>query len=240
MDVALQQNPQGQSAVWLLGIPLVGLVGVILALTALNKPLATVGSQARVTLALAFYPLICICLLYLSLKSPPQSGQIDLRPLIQLKFGFWGTVLATFAMAGGAVLDIATAKGQFPIPSLQLRGISSFDPSAASINRQPGSSAAQKSRSWLEGQSGEWARQRFEIQGNTWTIGRHHTSDLKLTDKGVSRQHAVIRCGQGRYFIQDQNSVIGTFVNNQRVEACELKPGDLIRIGQAEFRFQTS
>jgi hypothetical protein len=179
-------------------------------------------------------------LIYLSIKSPPQPGQIELRPLIQLKFGFWGTVLATFAMAGGAVLDIATAKGQFSLSSLQLRGGQFPGSAAASTNRESGSSTLQKRRSWLEGQSGEWAQQRLEIQGNTWTSGRHHTSDLKLTDKAVSRQHAVIRWGQGRYFIQDQNSVIGTFVNNQQVEACELKPGDLIRIGEAEFRFLTS
>jgi pSer/pThr/pTyr-binding forkhead associated (FHA) protein len=69
------------------------------------------------------------------------------------------------------------------------------------------------------------------------TIGRHSTCDLRLADKGVSRRHAVIRSGQGRFFVQDQESAIGTYVNGQRVDACELRLGDVIRIGETEFEF---
>jgi hypothetical protein len=255
----MQQNPQGESAVWLLGIPLVGLAGIVIALTSLNKPSHVIAGRAKVTLGLAFYPLICIGLLYLGLRGPQESGQIDIRPLIQIEFGFWGTVLASLAMLFGAILDIAAARRQ---PASQ-----SVLPPAASLAKPPGPSGVPATPSrpvalpviqqprespsaqpvpvtramgWLEGQNGEWARQKVEIFNDTLTIGRHHDNDLHLNDKSVSRYHALIRCGRGRFFIQDQGSAVGTYVNGQQVDACELKPCDVIRIGSVEFRFQTA
>jgi pSer/pThr/pTyr-binding forkhead associated (FHA) protein len=80
----------------------------------------------------------------------------------------------------------------------------------------------------------------LDITRDGFTIGRHPSSDLHLTHESISRYHAVIRYDRGRYFIQDQGSTIGTYVNSQRVDACELQSGDVIRIDGTEFQFFVS
>jgi Mg-chelatase subunit ChlD len=70
-------------------------------------------------------------------------------------------------------------------------------------------------------------------------IGRGPVNTVQLSeDASVSRQHAILRFAEGRWFIQDQGSHVGTFVNNLPVNAAPLNPGDQIRIGGTIFTFQ--
>ena len=69
------------------------------------------------------------------------------------------------------------------------------------------------------------------------TIGRGAANLLQIPDTSVSRLHAIIRYAQGRWFLQDQSSSAGTFVNNQYVRAVGLKDGDQIRIGSSVIVF---
>jgi hypothetical protein len=69
-------------------------------------------------------------------------------------------------------------------------------------------------------------------------IGRSRSADLRLADAKVSRIHARIRYAQGAWYIQDQGSAGGTFVNGQRIQAKRLDNGDRIRIGSSEFEFR--
>jgi hypothetical protein len=236
IDLALQQSPQGQSgAVLLLGIPLAGLAGAVLAFKNINQSPETVQARAKVVLGLAVYPLLCLALVYLSLKGPQQQGLLDVRPMIQLKFGYWGSVLAALAMIGGAALDMAGSRMQaarYP----PRRTLPDWPPPPAAPPPRPLPVKAMQAA--LIGRNGEWANRRLSIDGDSLAIGRHPDCDLRLTDTAVSRRHAVIRCGQGRYFLQDQNSSTGCYVNGRQVSACELKNGDTIRIGNAEFQFQ--
>src|SRR4029079_3001887 len=64
-------------------------------------------------------------------------------------------------------------------------------------------------------------------------IGRLPSCELVLTDPGVSRHHASVRCEDGRCFIQDAGSRFGTFRNGQRVnEEVELASGDKLQFGE--------
>lgn len=253
MDLATSQQPssmdqgvEGQpSPSWLLGIPAVGVVGLLVALSALNKPVAVVKSRARLNLLLSFYPLACVAILYMGIKGPPQEGQMDLRPLVQLEYGFWGTALAALLLLLGAIMDMGAAREESvaampspqPSPGPGHQAELAAAPAKPATRPPPTPSPPPPPRAWLEGRSGEWAGQRFDISHTMIAIGRHHTSDLRLVNKAVSRRHALIRSGQGRYFVQDQGSAIGTFVNGQRVDACEIKSGDVIRIGETELEF---
>lgn len=71
------------------------------------------------------------------------------------------------------------------------------------------------------------------------TVGRSAACDLCLLHEGVSRRHAtVLRRGDG-WFILDQGSVRGTFLNGVRLEPTvpsALSTGDLLRIGPWTFR----
>ena len=70
-------------------------------------------------------------------------------------------------------------------------------------------------------------------------IGRGRGVDVQLTDRRVSRRHAVIRIVNGVCYLQDQHSVNGTFVNRRRISAAPLKDGDKIQIGDAEIVFHS-
>ncbi|HEX7582200.1 MAG TPA: FHA domain-containing protein [Gaiellaceae bacterium] len=76
------------------------------------------------------------------------------------------------------------------------------------------------------------------LNGGT-TIGRSPDCPVFLDDVTVSRKHAVVIERDGHWFIEDQGSLNGTFVNRQRVESAELSDGDEIQIGKYRLTFLT-
>ncbi len=63
-------------------------------------------------------------------------------------------------------------------------------------------------------------------------IGRSQACDICLTERKISRKHAVILFFEGRYFLEDMGSTNGTYINGERVEGrVELSSGDIVRIG---------
>ena len=77
---------------------------------------------------------------------------------------------------------------------------------------------------------------------NVWTIGRHRGAALSLSDRKLSRRHAVILydADQGFYLI-DLNSMNGSYVNGDRVQQRHLlHDGDRVCLGSIEFFFFTS
>ena len=66
-------------------------------------------------------------------------------------------------------------------------------------------------------------------------IGRGDDSELLLDSKFVSRHHAMISCAEQRIYIEDLNSSNGTVVNLERITRCELRPGDIVMIGDYEI-----
>ncbi len=68
----------------------------------------------------------------------------------------------------------------------------------------------------------------FALEQPIIHIGRRQDNDLLLDDPRISRLHAQLRATHGRYMLFDLNSTGGTFVNNQRIRATVLYPGDTI------------
>ena len=85
------------------------------------------------------------------------------------------------------------------------------------------------------GRSGET----FHPQGAQTTIGRSPDCGIFLDDVTVSRRHAVLVEENGRFRIEDQGSLNGTFVNRKRVDAAELADGDEVQIGKYRLTFLT-
>ena len=70
------------------------------------------------------------------------------------------------------------------------------------------------------------------------TIGRDPACDIVLGEKGVSRRHAVIKASIQGYVLDDM-SMNGVQVNGRTVHGTRLLcRGDVLRIGDAEFRFE--
>ncbi len=62
-------------------------------------------------------------------------------------------------------------------------------------------------------------------------LGRHRECGAVFADPTVSRQHALLRFRDGTWVLQDLHSTNGTTVNGARVARCQLRPGDLVMLG---------
>jgi two-component system cell cycle response regulator len=62
-------------------------------------------------------------------------------------------------------------------------------------------------------------------------LGRAQDADLRFTDEGISRNHAMVTLEGDEVVIHDLGSRNGTYVNEKRVERTTLCDGDKIRIG---------
>jgi serine phosphatase RsbU (regulator of sigma subunit)/pSer/pThr/pTyr-binding forkhead associated (FHA) protein len=69
------------------------------------------------------------------------------------------------------------------------------------------------------------------LEGDKFILGRNADCQVVLNVPAVSREHAVIRKVQDKYYIEDMKSRNGTFVNNQEVTGrILLKDNDRIKI----------
>jgi hypothetical protein len=80
------------------------------------------------------------------------------------------------------------------------------------------------------------AGEMFNLEGET-TIGRSPDCGIFLDDVTVSRKHAVLVERDGSFFIEDQGSLNGTFVNRKRVESAQLEDDDELQIGKYRLTF---
>lgn len=71
------------------------------------------------------------------------------------------------------------------------------------------------------------------------TIGSGKDVDIKIDDRYVSNKHCTIYFDKNTYFIKDNLSKNGTFVNGVRIKESEIKNGSIIRIGKSELIFRT-
>jgi phosphoserine phosphatase RsbU/P len=69
------------------------------------------------------------------------------------------------------------------------------------------------------------------LDHSPFTIGRKIDKDLAIADQRVSRDHALIVAENGTFFVEDQGSKHGTFVNGERVERKALERNDRLEFG---------
>jgi pSer/pThr/pTyr-binding forkhead associated (FHA) protein len=80
--------------------------------------------------------------------------------------------------------------------------------------------------------------QRAEVNKDRFIIGRgKQSSDLTIKDPNVSRQHAMIECLNGQYFMVDMGSTNGIEYNGQRIQRKPIAAGDVFNICDHELRF---
>jgi len=97
--------------------------------------------------------------------------------------------------------------------------------------------SVQQSIAQISGVSGPYAGTSFQLI-NGQVLGREPAREIPLVnDPTVSRSHARVLCENGAWILEDVGSANGTFVNDDRVTRRELRPGDIIRVGNSSFRF---
>lgn len=93
---------------------------------------------------------------------------------------------------------------------------------------------------WLVAQRGGGldVGERFDLIGGL-SIGRSKESDVQIEDRYASSFHARVFSRDGRHFVEDMDSTNGTLLNDATLKGeAELMDGDVVRIGDTEFKFE--
>jgi hypothetical protein len=81
------------------------------------------------------------------------------------------------------------------------------------------------------------AGESFRPAGVRTRIGRSPECEIFLDDVTVSRNHAVLVERDGRFYVEDEGSLNGTFVNRKRIDNAGLENGDELQIGKYRLTF---
>jgi pSer/pThr/pTyr-binding forkhead associated (FHA) protein len=150
--------------------------------------------------------------------------------VVALKFGFLAVLyLFLIWVARSALKDLG-------------RGA---EPAAAGPVQPPGAqrAPAQSSRS-VDAQLVVVAAKGYE-PGTSWnvdggvTMGRSEGAEIRVDDQFASSSHARLFRRGDSMWVEDMGSTNGTYLNGRQISAAEpLKRGDVIRIGDSEYRYQ--
>ncbi|HNC43387.1 MAG TPA: FHA domain-containing protein, partial [Acidobacteriota bacterium] len=83
-------------------------------------------------------------------------------------------------------------------------------------------------------QTGSLAGQQRQLEQGSLLLGRAPDCSIQFDaqrDTLVSNRHAVIQREGDAFFLLDQNSTNGTFLNGNRVGRTQINPGDVIMFG---------
>lgn len=80
----------------------------------------------------------------------------------------------------------------------------------------------------------------IQLGNETVTLGREPNCTIQIRDQGVSRNHSEIFRIDEMYFIQDNLSKNGTFVNDAKIDKYLLKEGDIVLVGQTMLVFESA
>ncbi len=75
------------------------------------------------------------------------------------------------------------------------------------------------------------------FKGVRMVLGRAQGVEFRLSDQSVSRRHLELVHGDKGTVLRDLVSASGTRVNDERVEECLLKHGDVIAVGKTSIRY---
>jgi hypothetical protein len=74
----------------------------------------------------------------------------------------------------------------------------------------------------------------------TISIGRLPDNNIQIDNPAVSSRHCRVLFEGENYYVEDNNSTNGTFLNKQRITRSQLKHGDELTIGKHTVRFEES
>jgi hypothetical protein len=81
------------------------------------------------------------------------------------------------------------------------------------------------------------AGETFGLAGGRTRIGRSPDCEIFLDDVTVSRTHALLVERDGDFYVEDQGSLNGTFVNRRRIDSAKLENGDELQVGKYRMTF---
>jgi len=103
----------------------------------------------------------------------------------------------------------------------------------SAVSRTPEGSACLV---WIYPADAEMGK-RLKLEKEELTIGRGSDVDITIDRDSVSRRHAKIVQSGNQYAIIDLGSTNGTYVNDEPISERTLRDGDLVKIGNAIYKF---
>jgi FHA domain-containing protein/zinc ribbon protein len=143
--------------------------------------------------------------------------------------GFQNPEAANFCSRCGAALTSGEAEGDSTMTL-------SPEEAAAGVLGEIGE-AMPEGPALIVRSGGGRAGEHFTPTGERTTIGRSPDCDIFLDDVTVSRRHAVLIARGDEFFIEDQGSLNGTYVNRRRIESERLESGDELQVGKYRLTF---
>jgi FOG: FHA domain len=148
---------------------------------------------------------------------------------VALKFGFLAVLfLFILFIARSAMKDLRATVAPAPDST-------GFHPAQGF-----GAEMARGADAWLVAERGGGLEkgERFDLIGGL-SIGRSKESDVQIEDRYASGFHARVFSRGGRHFVEDMDSTNGTLLNDATLKGeAELIDGDVVRIGDTEFKFE--
>src|SRR5258705_2788356 len=80
-------------------------------------------------------------------------------------------------------------------------------------------------------------QQTLSLNHTPYTVGRKVDRELVIPDPRVSREHAHIVAENGEFYVIDQGSKHGTFVNGERVDRRKLARNDRLEFGARDIAY---
>ncbi len=77
----------------------------------------------------------------------------------------------------------------------------------------------------------------INLDHSPYSVGRKVDKDLVIADPRVSRDHALVVSENGAFFVVDQGSKHGTFVNGERVQRQKLERNDRLEFGVRDVAY---
>lgn len=77
----------------------------------------------------------------------------------------------------------------------------------------------------------------YFLKPRHYSLGRARHNDLALTEPSISKAHARIAHEGDRFFIEDQGSLHGVYVNAAKVQKAELTHGAQVQLGNVTLKF---
>jgi signal transduction histidine kinase len=77
----------------------------------------------------------------------------------------------------------------------------------------------------------------YFLKPRSYTLGRARHNDLSLTEPSISKVHARILHEDERFYVEDQGSLHGVYINAARVQKAELTQGAQVQLGNVTLKF---
>lgn len=153
------------------------------------------------------------------------SAEIALKPGDQVLIGDYQLALQLEGESGAATIPEQTAPSGAPVQADAVTAMISapapgMGPPARLVMMSPPAPGAE-----------------YALSRDRMRIGRAEDLEIWVNHRSISREHAEVVNEGGRLFIKDLASANGLRVNGSDTRQHELRPGDVIELGQVRFRY---